>query len=194
MKSSEKSSQKSLQMDRINIMKKLMNEWRRYLQETASTEDRKIFPAKVYYGTSMDNLSTIRDKGIVNMPSDLEISQDKIGVPTCGNPHDAKKYGNVVIEIDGAYLRESGQYSCHPNSSGARVGMKDSASMSGSGSDPMVDRLGSKIPFDAVSGIIFSGTPNIQQLTNNGFGNLGIYSFGPDEEIKELYIPEEQEI
>ncbi len=176
-------------------MKKILTEWRKYLQET-NEADKKDFPAKMYYGTSIDNLSTIRDKGITNLPTDLELSQDKIGVPTCSDPYDAKSHGNVVLEIDGAYLRESGQYESYPNSKGVRVGMKDSASMSGSGTDKMVDCLGSSIPFDAVSGIIFSGTPNVQQLKGNGFGSVRIYSFPSDDgqEINKLHTPEEQDI
>lgn len=191
-KNSGRSSEASSQMDRTKDMKKLMTEWRKYLQET--TMDEKGFPAKIYYGTSMDKLPMIRDKGITNLPTDSDIEQDKMGVPTCSSPYAAKDFGNVVLEIDGAYLKECGQYESFPNSKGMRVRMRDSASLSGSGSDVMVDRLGSNIPFDAVSGIIFSGTPNLEQLKEGGFGNVEISSFPVDGgEIKKLHEPQQED-
>lgn len=174
-------------------MKKLMTEWRKYLQETVSTE--KGFPAKVYYGTSIEKLPTIRDNGIVNLPTDGEIEQDRMGVPTCSDPYDAKPYGNVVLEIDGSYLESSMQYESYPNSKGCRVRMRDSAVMSGSGVDNMVDSLGTNIPFDAISGAIFSGTPNLDQLKESGFGNIEISSFplNGEEEMKKLHKPQRED-
>ena len=173
-------------------MKKLMTEWRKYLQEMATTE--KGFPMKVYYGTDMRNLSNIRDNGIVNLPTDSEIEQDKMGVPTCSSPQDAKSFGNVVLEIDGEYLEGTMQYESYPNSKGCRVRMKDSAAMSGSGVDNMVDTLGTNIPFDAVRNIIFTGTPNLNQLKESGFANVEISSFPAEEgEIKSLYKPQQED-
>ena len=173
-------------------MRKIINEWRRYLQES---QDDKQIPAKVYYGTSMSQLPSIRDNGIVNLPSDADIEADKMGVPMCSSPHDAKAYGNVVLEIDGAYLRDSMQYESITNSQGCRVKMKDSSSLSGSGIDSMVDSLGTNIPFDAVSAAIFSGTPNLDQLKGSGFGNIELYSFPMEEgqELKTLHEPKEQQ-
>ncbi len=173
-------------------MKKLLTEWRKYLQETATVD--KGFPAKVYYGTSMDRLPSIRDNGIVNLPTDLEIEQEKMGVPTCSDPYDASKYGNVVLEIDGAYLEQSMQYESYPSSSGCRLRMRDSAVASGSGVDKMVDTLGTNVPFAAVRGAIFKGTPNLDQLRESGFGNIEISSFPAGEgEIKSLYKPQEED-
>ena len=173
-------------------MKKLLTEWRKYLQE--SSEDRQI-PAKVYYGTSMAQLPSIRDNGIVNLPNDSEIEADKMGVPMCTNPHDAKAFGNVVLEVDGSLLSDSMQYESIRNSQGCRVKMKDSSSLSGSGIDKMVDSLGTNIPFDAVSAAIFSGTPNLDQLKDSGFGHIGLYSFPIEEgqELKTLHEPSEQQ-
>jgi len=173
-------------------MKKLMTEWRKYLQETATTE--KGFPVKIYYGTDMESLPGIRDNGIVNLPTDLDIEQDKMGVPTCSNPQDAKSFGNVVLEIDGNYLEQSMQYETYPNSKGCRVRMRDSAVSSGSGVDSMVDTLGTNIPFDAIQNVIFTGTPNLQQLKENGFANVEISSFPTDDEnIRSLYKPQQED-
>lgn len=180
------------QIKKDKEMKKLMTEWRKYLQETIATE--KGFPSKVYYGTSIGNLPSIRDNGIVNLPTDSEIEQEKMGVPTCANPYDAKSFGNVVLEIDGSYLESSMQYESYPNSKGCRVRMKDSAVMSGSGVDNMVDSLGTNIPFDAVSGVIFAGTPNLDQLKESGFGNIEISSFPiGGEEMKKLHKPQQED-
>ena len=173
-------------------MKKILTEWRKYLQETAMTD--KGFPARTYYGTDIQNLSGIRDNGIVNLPTDLEIEQDKMGVPTCSSPQDAKSYGNVVLEIDGEYLEGSMQYESYPNSKGCRIRMRDSAAMSGSGVDNMVDKLGTNIPFEAIRKIIFTGTPNLEQLKESGFGNVEISSFPVEEgEIKTLYKPQQED-
>ncbi len=173
-------------------MKKLLTEWRKYLQETATTD--KGFPGKVYYGTDIKSLPSIRDNGIVNLPTDSEIEQDKMGVPTCSSAQDAKSYGNVVLEIDGEYLEGSMQYEAYPNSKGCRVRMRDSAVSSGSGVDSMVDTLGTNIPFDAVRNAIFVGTPNLEQLRESGFANIEISSFPADEgEIKSLYKPQQED-
>ena len=173
-------------------MKKIINEWRKYLQE--SYDDKQI-PAKVYYGTEMSQLPSIRDNGIVNLPNDSEIDADKVGVPVCTSPEDARAYGNVVLEIDGESLRNSMQYESIRNSQGCRVKMKDSSSLSGSGIDKMVDALGTNIPFDAVTAAIFSGTPNLNQLKGSGFGNIGLYSFPLEEgqELKTLHEPPERQ-
>lgn len=173
-------------------MKKILTEWRKYLQETTTTE--KGFPAKVYYGTDIQRLPSIRDNGIVNLPTDMEIEHDKMGIPTCSSPQDAKSFGNVVLEIDGEYLEGTMQYEAYPNSKGCRVRMKDSAAMSGSGVDKMVDTLGTNIPFDAVRSVIFSGTPNLEQLKESGFGNVEISSFPVGEgEITSLYKPQQED-
>tara|TARA_A200000159_G_scaffold158808_1_gene176564 strand:- start:1791 stop:2312 length:522 start_codon:yes stop_codon:yes gene_type:complete len=173
-------------------MKKLLTEWRKYLQEMATSD--KGFPAKVYYGTSIENLPVIRDNGIVNLPTDSEIEQDKMGIPTCSNPQDAKSFGNVVLEIDGEYLEGTMQYESYPNSKGCRVRMRDSAVSSGSGVDDMVDTLGTNIPFDAVKNIIFTGTPNLNQMKEAGFANVQISSFPAEEgEIKSLYKPQQED-
>lgn len=170
------------------MMKKLMFEWRKFIQESTMAQGA---PSKIYYGTSIGQLPSIRSNGIVNLPTDRDIEQDRTGIPTCSDPYDARIFGNVVLEIDGAYLEESLQYESFPNSKGCRVRMKDSAVMSGSGIDKMVDTLGTNIPFNAVSRIIFTGTPNIEQLKENGFGNVEISSFpAGGGEIRSLYIPQ----
>jgi hypothetical protein len=72
--------------------------------------------------------------------------------------------------------------------------MKDSASLSGSGVDKMVDSLGTNIPFDAVSRIIFNGEPNIEKLKESGLGAIEMSAFplGTEkEELKTLHKPEE---
>ena len=174
-------------------MKKLLTEWRKYIKE--AYHDEKQMPAKVYYGTSISELPSIRDNGIVNLPTDSEIEANKMGVPMCTNPHDARAYGNVVLEIDGSQLADSMQYESIRNSQGCRVKMKDSSSWSGSGIDKMVDSLGTNIPFSAVSAALFSGTPNLDQLKASGFGNIGLYSFPIEEgqELKTLHEPPEEQ-
>lgn len=175
-------------------MKKILTEWRKFLKEEHCNESEDMgFPSKVYHGISIDQLPSVRSSGIVSLSNDRDIEKDKYGVPTCSSPHDARRYGNVVLEIDGAYLQASQQFEPHHNSKGCRVRMRDSAASSGSGVDPMVDNLGSRIPFEAISGIIFAGTPNLQQLKERGYDMVEISSFASDsEEINSLYTPEEE--
>jgi hypothetical protein len=82
-----------------------------------------------------------------------------------------------------------------PNSLGHRVKMRDSASLSGSGVDKMVDSLGTNIPFDAVSKIIFSGEPNLEKLKEAGLGSIEMSAFplgSEREELRTLHKPEEE--
>ena len=176
-------------------MKKILTEWRRFLKEEMSNSNDIGFPSKVYHGISINQLPSIKTAGIVKLSSDQDIENDAVGVPTCNSPHDARKYGNVVLEIDGAYLQQTQQYEPYHNSKGCRVRMRDSAVTSGSGVDPMVDNLGSKIPFEAISGIIFTGTPNLEQLKEQGYGNVELSTFSSNsEDIKSLHKPQEEEV
>ena len=70
--------------------------------------------------------------------------------------------------------------------------MKDSAADSGSGADPMVDRLGSAVPFDAVKGAIFVGTPPLKRLKEMGMQNIEISSLTPEGELKVHHSPQEE--
>lgn len=170
-------------------MKKILTEWRKYLKEEFSQGG---FPEKLYYATSIDNLPSIRDNGIVNLPTVADMSSDRMGVPTCQEMADASNYGNVILEIDGSYLQASGQFEPQFNSKGCRVKMRDSASGSGSGADVMVDRLGSRVPFEALTGAIFMGTPPVDKLKSSGFDGMKISSLTPEGELKTFYDPQDQ--
>lgn len=171
-------------------MKKILTEWRRFLKEENSPSSS--FPEKLYHAIPIDSLASVRDKGIVNLPTDQEMANDKFGIPTCQDLQEAGGYGNVILEIDGGYLRSSQQYEPEFNSKGCRVKMRDSAADSGSGSDPMVDRLGSSIPFEAITGAIFMGTPPVDKLKKMGFGNMQISSLTSEGEIKVHHEPQDQ--
>lgn len=176
-------------------MKKILTEWRGYVNEVAEKKQAEKFPEKVYYGVPMSQLDKIRDTGVVNLPHPQDIQRNKIGVPTCNSPIDAFQYGDVVLEVSGQYLNESGEYVCTPNSKGSRISMTDSSYSSGSGIDSMVDNLGTKIPFSAVDSLIFKRKPDVSKLRSSGFNNVGVSMISPDspEELQELYTPEEEE-
>ena len=175
-------------------MKKILTEWRGFVSEVSENKESEKFPESVFYGIPMNQLDTIRDTGVVNMPSGKDVQDDRIGVPTCSSAADAFQYGDVVLEISGQFLNESGEYVCAPNSKGSRVSMKDSAYSSGSGIDSMVDQLGTSIPFTAVKSVIFNRKPNVEKLKNNGYGSLGISMMSEGgEEIEKLHTPEEEE-
>ena len=178
-------------------MKKLLTEWRKFIKENEMPQrTNNGIPAQVYYGLPMDQLPSARDNGIVNLPTDQDIEMDRVGVPTCNDPYDAKKFGDVVLELNGGYLQDCGQYMSTPNSLGNRVKMRDSASLSGSGVDKMVDSLGTNIPFEAVSKIIFSGEPDIEKLKEAGLGSIEMSAFplGTErEELRALHTPDQEE-
>ena len=171
-------------------MKKILTEWRRFLNEENGRGTS--FPEKLYHAIPIDNLASVRDKGIVNLPSDQEMANDKFGIPTCQELQEAGSHGNVILEIDGNYLQTSRQYEPEYNSKGCRVRMRDSAADSGSGADPMVDRLGTSIPFEAVTGAIFMGTPPVDKLKKMGFGNMKISSLTSEGELKVHHDPQDQ--
>ena len=178
-------------MDQID-MKKILTEWRKYLNEDSQREPQK-FPESVYYAISASQLDNVRDNGIVNIPTPRDAQHSKMGVPTCDNYKDAAQYGDVVLEISGQYLNESGQYICNPNDSGSRITMKDSSYMSGSGIDSMVDSLGTNIPFTAVKSMTFKKRPDIEKLKASGYGDISIaMANDSSEEPDTLYTPEEQ--
>ena len=73
--------------------------------------------------------------------------------------------------------------------------MRDSASLSGSGADKMVDSLGTNIPFEAVSRIIFSGEPDIEKLKEAGLGSIEMSAFplgDEKEELRTLHKPDQE--
>lgn len=170
-------------------MKKILTEWRKFLKEEVTQGG---FPERLYYATSVDSLPSIRDRGIVNLPTDQDMFDDRFGVPTCQEMQEASNYGNVILEIDGTYLQSTKQFEPQFNSKGCRIKMKDSAADSGSGSDPMVDRLGSAVPFDAVRGAIFVGTPPLKRLKEMGMQNIEISSLTPEGELKVHHSPQEE--
>lgn len=176
--------------DQERIMKKILTEWRRFLKEESGRATS--FPEKLYHAIPIGSLASVRDNGIVNLPSDQEMSNDKFGIPTCQDLQEAGSYGNVILEIDGNYLQATQQYEPEFNSKGCRVKMKDSAADSGSGADPMVDRLGSSIPFEAVTGAVFMGTPPVEKLKEMGFGNMQISSLNSEGELKVHHEPQDQ--
>lgn len=174
-------------------MKKIITGWRSYINENSQTaREPQKFPESVYYAIPASELDSVRDNGIVNMPTPQDTQDQRMGVPTCDNYQDAAKHGEVVLEISGQYLNESEEYMCSPNSSGSRVTMRDSAYGSGSGIDSMVDQLGTRIPFTAVKSMTFKRKPNIEKLRNSGYGNVSIALASQEEEPQTLYTPEEQ--
>ena len=88
-------------------MKKILTEWRKFLKEEVTQGG---FPERLYYATSVDNLPSIRDRGIVNLPTDQDMFDGRFGVPTCQEMQEASNYGNVILEIDGAYLQSTKQF------------------------------------------------------------------------------------
>lgn len=175
-------------------MKKILTEWRNFINESTQESQPQRFPEKVYYGIPISQLDRVRDTGMVHMPSPQDVQGDRMGVPTCHSHADAFEYGEVVLEVCGKHLNESGEYVCSPNSKGSRISMTDSSYMSGSGIDSMVDSLGTKIPFSAVTSLIFNKKPNVEKLKASGYGNVGISMMNPEspDDLEELYTPEEE--
>ena len=70
-------------------MKKLLTEWRKYLKEEGEAPAEQAtayFDGGIYHGVSQANLDGLRDKGIGNMPSEMDIEEEKAGVPCSLKP------------------------------------------------------------------------------------------------------------
>ncbi|MEO2158151.1 MAG: hypothetical protein ABGX31_02325 [bacterium] len=181
-------------------MKLIMESFRTFLKENDSQTAASMAdtPQQMYHAVSSDQLDNLRDNGISNLPSEIDFEEDNTGVPCSLDMHDAQKHGDVVLELDGASLADSGQYTLNPNGeSGVRVGMTDSAYTSGNGVQDMVDKLGTNIPFQFVRKMIFAGDslPNVRKLKDGGFGGVEIATFPrtPDEEVQSMWIPPDPE-
>tara|TARA_B100000287_G_scaffold372742_1_gene371533 strand:+ start:845 stop:1396 length:552 start_codon:yes stop_codon:yes gene_type:complete len=178
-------------------MKLIMENFRTFINEEADRAMQEV-PQHLYHAVSSDQLDNLRDNGIINLPTELEFEEDKGGVPCALDPMTAQKHGDVVLEIDGEQLAGAGQYTINPaGENGVRVGMTDSASMSGHGVHDMVDKLGTNIPFQFVRKMIFGGDnlPNVRKLRDGGFGGVEIATFGrtPEEDVQTMWAPPEPE-
>lgn len=166
-------------------MKKLLTEWRKYLKESTQSQ----FPDKLYHAIPLDAIPTLPIKGIENLPTDDEIQADRMGVPTCSAAYDAREFGPVIVEMCGNHLKEFG-YIASENSKGHRVTMRDSSSLSSSGADePMVDRLGTRVPYEAVTALVFAQSPDLKSLHKMGLNDVKIYKMTSEGELEEVYDP-----
>tara|TARA_A200000159_G_scaffold154189_1_gene166814 strand:- start:1054 stop:1605 length:552 start_codon:yes stop_codon:yes gene_type:complete len=164
-------------------MKKILTEWRKYIKENEMTQ--AYFDGGLYHAAPQDQLDGLRDNGIVNLPSEIDLEEEKAGIPCAKNPEMAREHGDVVLELDLQALEVSGQYNMSPdikNDGGMRVTMTDSACDSGHGVHDMVDKLGTTIPFSYVKRIIFpqGSQPDVKQMRENGYSGVEIASF-PEE-------------
>lgn len=178
-------------------MKKLMTEWRNYLKESVN---QAAYDGGLYHSIVATDLDNLRDNGLVNLPNELEIEEDKAGIPCTNDINTAKKYGDVILELDEESIANSGQYVVGPdgdNEQGIRVTMTDSSYDSGHGVQDMVDRLGTSIPFSYVKRIIFPQgvKPDVSKMRESGYGGVEISGF-PDVEGDQLvnfWTPKEKE-
>jgi hypothetical protein len=176
-----------------NNMKTLMEGFRNFLKEEAEQPMRDV-PQNLYHAVSSDQLDTLRDSGIINLPTEMDFEEDTGGVPCAFDMGSAQKHGDVVLELDGEQLLSSGQYTLNDGGeTGVRIGMTDSGSNSGHGVHDMVDKLGTNIPFQYVKRMIFAGDtlPNIRKLKDGGFGGVEIAAFSADldEEPRSMWKP-----
>ena len=174
-------------------MKVIMESFRAFLKEDAESPMREV-PAALYHAVGSDQLDNLRDNGIVNLPSELDFEVEKTGVPCSLDMDGAKKHGDVVLELSGEEMLESGQYTMNPHGeAGVRIGMTDSAYTSGHGVNDMVDKLGTNIPFQFVKRMIFDGDtlPNVRKLKDGGFSGVEIATFSndPQGEIQPMWTP-----
>ena len=167
-------------------MKKLLTEWRKFIKESEGRgPTQAVFDGGLYHATSQDQLDALRDGGITNLPSEQELEEDKAGVPCTTKAEMARRFGDVVLELDMESLGNSGQYLIKPddeNPDGSRVTMTDSAYDSGHGVHDMVDKLGTSIPFSYVKRVIFpqGSTPDVKTMRENGYSGVEIASFGEE--------------
>lgn len=175
-------------------MKLIMESFRTFVTEEKEPAMNEV-PQNIYHAVTSDQLSNLRDNGIVNLPTELDFEEGNTGVPCSSDVAAARKHGDVVLELDGESLMGSGQYTMSGDpSTGIRLGMTDSAYTSGHGVHDMVDKLGTNIPFQFVRRMIFSGDslPNVRKLKEDGFAGVEIATFPSDPEDLEpqvMYSP-----
>ena len=122
----------------------------------------------------------------------MDFEEEHVGVPFSTDMDTARQYGDVVLEFDGQAIAGSGQYDFRPKETGIKVVMRDSASDSGHGAHDLVDNIGTKVPFDYVTKMMFDGStlPNAKKLRQGGFAGVEISTFGDDgEDPKVLHTP-----
>ena len=179
-------------------MKIIMESFRTFLKEEQVASPVGDLPQHIFHGVQSSDLDNLRDNGVVNLPSELDFEEDKVGVPCADDFQSAQKYGDVILEFDGEQLMGTGQYTLNPvEKGGFRLGMTDSAANSGHGVHDMVDKLGTNIPFQYVKKMIFTGDtfPNIRKLKEAGFGGVEIATTDPaapdSGEFKTMWKPPE---
>ena len=179
-----------------NNIKTLMENFRKYQKTVLLEGAPHDIPDRLYHGCSSEGLDTIRDNGVLNQPSPLDFEENHIGIPFSSDMETARQYGDVVLEFDGQGIAASGQYDIRPKDTGVKVVMKDAAVDSGHGAHDMVDTLGTKVPFDFVTRVMFDGStlPNAKKLRQNGYHGVEISAFGEEgEEPRSLYTPKPPE-
>ena len=175
---------------RLMKMRLIMESFRAFVNEDKERPMQEV-PQNIFHAVGSDQLANLRDNGITNLPTELDFEEGKAGVPCTTDMMGARKHGDVVLELDGPAMMESGQYTLNQSGdAGVRLGMTDSAYTSGHGVHDMVDKLGTNIPFQFVKRMIFSGDslPNVRKLKEDGFAGVEIATFSPNEESDEPQV------
>mgnify|MGYP003112677051 CR=1 FL=1 len=153
-------------MKRYKTLSSEFSAWRNYLQENSGPQaeidgepqylDAQAVPNELYHATRPPLVGRIMEDGLLDYSEMTRHGAGQMGISftTDWDLAVSGNFGNAVIVFDGAALAASGQYRFEsvqhpdaPNEAEIRVTMEDSALESGSGLDPAVDQLGTKIPF-----------------------------------------------
>jgi len=192
-------------------MKKILKEWKRFIQETQEVIpsldvpelEEQPLPAsalngELYYVFPQKYLWNIAHEGIMDFREPQygteEISKEE-GVLLYNDFSEASKAANaaadhLILVFDGTILGASGQYDFYPENTEpgvfkTRVKMRDSAVDSGHGASDLVDQLGTVLPLDHAKGVLF-GTPlsdsQKASLKSRGLGELHLGSYAATEE------------
>lgn len=148
--------------------------WRKFLLESGGIDDEtglpeplspQAVPEEIYHGTRPPFLKGIMDNGLTDYSDMHRDGAGQMGVSFTTDAEFAKsgKFGNLVLVFNGTEMAHSGQFIfhevSHPDTQGEeselRVTMVDSAAGSGAGIDTAVDQLGTRVPFEYVSRLMF---------------------------------------
>ena len=122
-------------------------------------------PAELYHATRPPLLSSIAENGLRDHSDFSKHGAGQTGVSFSTELDSVATgaFGNLVLMFDGQELAASGEYEFRPHQDPTidtpeaeiRATMIDSSGNSGSGIDPMVDSLGTTIPFHFCKKLIF---------------------------------------
>jgi hypothetical protein len=139
-----------------NSMRNYMDAWAQFLKEEKEGAEPNAIADNLYHVGNSADLSSLIENGLTDYQ---DMNREKEGVSFFTEFRKAygsqEEKGDMIVHFDGQVIQDSGEYVFENDGEQVIVSMRDEARMSGAGIDPKVDTLGTVIPFQFVTNIIF---------------------------------------